>query len=1106
MATISNFIFDISQLQGESQEEIDSQINYFNAAYLEIANCSTQQNLYIKLFNFIIDWSTKFLEIAKTKATFGGHQLTQQEMISGNAYYQRGIPSRVLLDDISPNDNDSNNPKYDFKYLVINDTYNSNYIAFSLSSDYEILQQKRFLFLKIEAFNNNIYNKKRDDYLPIEFNHNITSAAIASEIASVNTKLSSLLNAIQTEKQNLTSLTSSDSQIVLSYIFDTLQFLSSDLFNDLVLEIQNKARGLMLGNDNLKQNIITNFLDTYFGELRDDEDDEWQILGVNDFFNKAISLINERYAANNVDFFKQKRKFLTILPSQAVTEGFEAFKMFLLESFGDDYISEIITLSYNNDEELNYLVKTLVTVSNDLIKNIPIKWNIHASGDDAYLNATNISLYNCWEFGDLIAEIPQVKASAFLRKIDNGNTLNTQEYWLRFKDYRTDSNHKTRDTIETYKLLFGPRPIIRILDVKTTRKIGITSDSITANCLIFLFLEPNMLYLKSPTPNLIPCQKELVWQREKRKKDVDVPKESLNTLKGFTKIEAAKGTLNMINFENLTLSFSNLFNKDNAAITTYNTLSNANFKGLYADFASEYRNFFRQIVKNIPLVTIDVTSSSVSPISLEVKNGKNYHLYYAINSTNNILQIITWESFGFGGSSAFRVDKINPKDYVWYYFGSPEYQNLPEILGLDKERSIEQLDAESYNIYSGNINVHTYFNIFNVINPPPINYHVISLTKATETYYYIQCQLPQIDTSALPANSPIVNLFRFVYYRRIFYNPASPEHLQVYKLTSGAKYKPNKEDNNFAINIGSDNESYILVNPPVNIDAHIKQNRGTRKKIKNKGSVIVGGKRSMDAGEVMKNIKNVLKAQSLQQGIGSTSISATRFSDKIVNAGGTASVDWKFLKVPKNARDNNKGVFKISQDWCHLMAAGLGGKDSMGNLVSGSAYCNSEQLAFESALMNQFKNYPNGTFMLKVTAYLIQDDSLKADTNYLDEAKSNYDYIQNAYTINQYRLVEHKMTQDAVTGNWSSNAGINQTQEFNPATLTNAPIAAFIRYKIYRLSTSGHFHTKIMDYTMEGQSEFFDINQSRIVNYSTKFLLAKDEDEFKTWYNSKKNS
>ena len=63
------------------------------------------------------------------------------------------------------------------------------------------------------------------------------------------------------------------------------------------------------------------------------------------------------------------------------------------------------------------------------------------------------------------------------------------------------------------------------------------------------------------------------------------------------------------------------------------------------------------------------------------------------------------------------------------------------------------------------------------------------------------------------------------------------------------------------------------------------------------------------------------------------------------------------------------------------------------------------------------------------------------------------------------------------------------------ATGQNAPIAKFIRYKIYKgkMTAQGAVQTKIFDYVFEGQSEFFDRNQYIILNYTIRYILNPDE-------------
>jgi hypothetical protein len=75
------------------------------------------------------------------------------------------------------------------------------------------------------------------------------------------------------------------------------------------------------------------------------------------------------------------------------------------------------------------------------------------------------------------------------------------------------------------------------------------------------------------------------------------------------------------------------------------------------------------------------------------------------------------------------------------------------------------------------------------------------------------------------------------------------------------------------------------------------------------------------------------------------------------------------------------GTMRTDQEWCHLLAASLTGREVDSNFVLGSRHCNSEQLAIESALLFSLDRVlkANRHLKVKITAYLTPGTTQLAD-------------------------------------------------------------------------------------------------------------------------------
>lgn len=181
-----------------------------------------------------------------------------------------------------------------------------------------------------------------------------------------------------------------------------------------------------------------------------------------------------------------------------------------------------------------------------------------------------------------------------------------------------------------------------------------------------------------------------------------------------------------------------------------------------------------------------------------------------------------------------------------------------------------------------------------------------------------------------------------------------------------------------------------------------------------------------------------------------------------------AANDWLILK------DRALGRFPTDQEWCHLMGHGDGGDERVGNFVAGSFHCNTEQLAIESA--QRPTTHQSDRFLLNSTAYLITDDSMRRDLAGNAYVSADPRYLSRAYPDSRPPRAEQP----------APDAEIDRLS-------TNAPVAAFIRYKIIDKGADGDENNKVFDYVFEGQSEFFDRNQYNILGATVRLLLEPDK-------------
>ncbi len=124
-----------------------------------------------------------------------------------------------------------------------------------------------------------------------------------------------------------------------------------------------------------------------------------------------------------------------------------------------------------------------------------------------------------------------------------------------------------------------------------------------------------------------------------------------------------------------------------------------------------------------------------------------------------------------------------------------------------------------------------------------------------------------------------------------------------------------------------------------------------------------------------------MKASNITPKITDSKLSATSFAKYVLGQLNDDDVKKQWRK--DNKLDANATVdassLKTDQEWCHLFGHGDGGPEELGNFVSGSKHCNTEQLAIETGQRRVSQNetetdftaVERGKLKARITAYLI---------------------------------------------------------------------------------------------------------------------------------------
>lgn len=283
-----------------------------------------------------------------------------------------------------------------------------------------------------------------------------------------------------------------------------------------------------------------------------------------------------------------------------------------------------------------------------------------------------------------------------------------------------------------------------------------------------------------------------------------------------------------------------------------------------------------------------------------------------------------------------------------------------------------------------------------------------------------------------------------------------------------------------------------------------------------------------------------MKASNITPKITDSKLSATSFAKYVLGQLNDDDVKKQWRK--DNKLDANATVdassLKTDQEWCHLFGHGDGGPEELGNFVSGSKHCNTEQLAIETGQRRVSQNETDftaverGKLKARITAYLIPNagtwvtggsytqESLNEKLG-IDKKNPQLDLVTQRDKFFEgvplTKPVEYRLKTDG-SGKIDDNALRTAFKALsdeisNPATDANKkkqlfqfrhnlerhffmylPIARWMRYKLY------YDGQKVFDHIYDAQSESINLHECQILDYMVEralYIAMGKETEYK---------
>jgi hypothetical protein len=523
---------------------------------------------------------------------------------------------------------------------------------------------------------------------------------------------------------------------------------------------------------------------------------------------------------------------------------------------------------------------------------------------------------------------------------------------------------------------------------------------------------------------------------------------------------------------------------------------------------------------------------------------RRYDPYYSTNPADASKPAPHLKAYVAAGRGLQRVLPLGDKTLcVWMWNSNnsrQEYGKLGEAVGLPADREIifaengdsKQPDNGQHCLIGDTQYTFVKFDPIQFRSPDGFYYQFISIKmdgENEETLFFVRVNTPSPGVSAVLTKTEkgrsrtltkepkdMLELFDFSYYRRIISikdaddesDASVTESWKVIQLFSKGDTK--KPSGATALKKFS-NKDYDAVGVNLPICFNFKENiiqyyrdKQRRGKIINKGETLYREQKTRkDAATEMNPIIKYIK-KPLSSTLSASKVPATEFAKGAMRQSPAVRVDWGVLKL------DSRNSLPVNQEWCHLRGHGDGGQEYPGNFVSGSFHCNTEQLAIETGQRLVTQQKPKDSYLLHTTAYLLRDaeyqstddDKRKSEilaANYLDDEVAYENMLEYKTVARQTKKKEPSNDDDMQIGSPSLRQG------------DVAPLAAYIRYKVMQCESTvkgsvggqqapeERTISKYFDFIFEGQSEFIDNNQFKIISRAVQFALA-GETAFKTWY------
>jgi hypothetical protein len=479
-------------------------------------------------------------------------------------------------------------------------------------------------------------------------------------------------------------------------------------------------------------------------------------------------------------------------------------------------------------------------------------------------------------------------------------------------------------------------------------------------------------------------------------------------------------------------------------------------------------------------------------------NGRwNYDILYQILPHAPSLTVhLMWRLPS--GRSLNRAEQIDDILCLWEYCSGQDshHPELGSLLELPPERMISGRSAANNVMING-----TSWNIIKDQVRPVQNIYcrVIEISRPgePEPEAYVQTNTIHpslgaelnnllnrsgLDAHAEADTKSVLSNFDIAYYRRIDSALSAAPKIIKRIQNPDSPVRPGPGDGTKIVLPQDPGGTYIGIDLPISfrLNENVREfKRYTsvgpdkrRPTLKNKGKVLYrsAGPRQ-DAGRVMRALTDYLVNPSNLPG--TSTLPATGFANWVIAVrppakSNGALTEWQALK------GNGSSTLPVNQEWCHLQGHGDGGDERLGNFVSGSYHCNTEQLAIEVG-QRQVTHLNDNSYQLRTTAYLFPNTPSLLDKDYLQSDQA------------------YKSMRATYPGHIKRGPNVSDTGK-------TAPLAALIRYKVHRIGGSPPPQKKF-EHLFEGQSEFTDRHQYTILRLAAEFALS-GEGAFKVWYES----